>query len=119
MKSRKPRNLEKTSNSSQSTCPVGRVLWEELLEELRHIIYYSLIIFFAYAFKRQVHVFSGQVKIVSYSSCRTCAILKYFCPLLDIQSTSTSANISNLITCEIVGSLYQLSLGYCEIRLEH
>ena len=25
-------NLERTSNSSQSTHPIGRVLWEELLE---------------------------------------------------------------------------------------
>ena len=38
--------------------------------------------FIAYAFKGQVHVFAGQVKIVSHSSCRTSAILKYFCPLL-------------------------------------
>ena len=28
-------NLERTSNSSQSTRPVGRVLWEELLEEVK------------------------------------------------------------------------------------
>ena len=28
------RHLEKTSNSSQSPCPVGRELWEELLEEV-------------------------------------------------------------------------------------
>ena len=33
-------NLERTSNSSQSTRPVGgSVLWEELLEE-SHITYY-------------------------------------------------------------------------------
>ena len=37
--------------------------------------------FIAYAFKGQVHVFAGRVKIVSHSSCRTSAILKYFCPL--------------------------------------
>ena len=35
--------------------------------------------FIAYAFK--VHVFAGRVKIVSHSSCRASAILKYFCPL--------------------------------------
>ena len=35
----------------------------------------------AYAFKGQVLVFAGQVKIVSHSFCRTSAILKYFCPL--------------------------------------
>ena len=37
--------------------------------------------FNVYAFKGQVHVATGQVKIVSHSSCRTSAILKYFCPL--------------------------------------
>ena len=73
-------NLEKTSNSSQSTCPVGRVLWEELLVEVTlHISH-----FIVHAFKRLVHVFAGQVKIVSHSSCRTSTILKYFCPLLDL-----------------------------------
>ena len=35
----------------------------------------------AYAFKEQVHVFAGQVKIESQSSCRQSAILKYFHPL--------------------------------------
>ena len=43
--------------------------------------YNSLMFFIAYAFKGQVHVFAGQVKIVSHSSCRTSVILKYFCPL--------------------------------------
>ena len=37
--------------------------------------------FITYAFKGQVHVFAGRVKIVSHSSCRTSTILKYFCPL--------------------------------------
>ena len=37
--------------------------------------------FIAYAFKGQVHVFAGQVKVVSHSSCKTSAIFKYFCPL--------------------------------------
>ena len=40
--------------------------------------------FIAYTFKEQVHVFAGRVKIVSHSSCRTSAILKYFCPLKGI-----------------------------------
>ena len=35
------------------------------------------------AFEGQVHVFAGRVKIVSLSSCRTGAILKYFCPLMN------------------------------------
>ena len=39
------------------------------------------MVFIAYTFKGQVHVFAGQAKIVSHSSCRTSAILKYFCPL--------------------------------------
>ena len=43
---------------------------------------YSLMFFIAYAFKGQVHVFAGRVKIVSHSSCRTSSILKYFCPLV-------------------------------------
>ena len=51
---------------------------------INHITYYSLtcMFFMQYAFKAQVHVFAGQVKSVSHSSCRTSAILKYFCPLL-------------------------------------
>ena len=39
-----------------------------------HITYYNLMFFIAYAFKGQVHVFAGRVKIVSHSSCRTSAI---------------------------------------------
>ena len=48
---------------------------------MSHITYYSLMFSIAYSFKGQVHVFAGQVKIVIHSSCRTRAILKYFCPL--------------------------------------
>ena len=59
-------NLERTSNSSKST---------------RHITYHCLMLFIVYSSKGQVHVFAGQMKIVSHSSCRTSAILKYFCPL--------------------------------------
>ena len=72
--------LERKSKSYQSTRPVGRVIWEELLKEvLLHIT--PLCSFIAYTFKGQVHVFAGQVKIESHSSCRISAILKYFCPL--------------------------------------
>ena len=39
----------------------------------------------AYAFKGQVHVFEGRVKTESHSLCRTCAILKYICPLWHIE----------------------------------
>ena len=41
-------------------------------------------VFIAYTFKGQVHVFVGQVKIVSHFSCRTNAIFKYFCPLVSV-----------------------------------
>ena len=41
--------------------------------------YYPLMYFIVYAFKG--HVFARQMKILSHSSCRTRAILKYFCPL--------------------------------------
>ena len=41
---------------------------------------YSHMFLIAYALKGQVRVFAGQVKIVSHSSCRTSAILKYFFP---------------------------------------
>ena len=37
--------------------------------------------FIAYTFKGQLSVFAGRVNIVSHSSCKTSAILKYFCPL--------------------------------------
>ena len=37
--------------------------------------------FIVYAFKGQVHVFAGRVKIINHWSCRISAILKYFCPL--------------------------------------
>ena len=71
------RNLERTSNSSHR--PSGRVLWEELPEEvMSHII---PLCFIGYAFIGQVHVFAGRVKIVGHSSCKTSAIFKYFCPL--------------------------------------
>ena len=106
-------NLERTSDSSQSTHPVGQVLWEELLvlssftlksegetsifflsvhgmqlwisflqwyKEL-YKSYYSHMFFIVFTFKAKVHVFVGRVKIVSHWSCRTSAILKYFCPL--------------------------------------
>ena len=49
---------------------------------ISHITYYSLMFFIAYAFKGQVYVNAGWVIIVSHSSCRTSAILKYFCPCL-------------------------------------
>ena len=74
-------NLERTSNTSQSTHPTGRTSALGRITQGSHITYYSLMFFIAYAFKGQVHVFAGWVKIVSHSSCRTSAILKYLCPL--------------------------------------
>ena len=44
--------------------------------------------FFAYTFKGHVHAFAGRVKVVSHLSCRTSAILKYFCPLVTCISES-------------------------------
>ena len=61
--------------------------------------------FIAYTFKEQVHVltvFAGRVKIVSHSSCRTSAILKYFCPLTGFSALKNcvlhkfDANLSGL-----------------------
>ena len=48
--------------------------------------YYILLPYVLYCifFKRTVNVFAGRVRIVSHSSCRTSAILKYFCPLTGI-----------------------------------
>ena len=90
--------LERTSNSSQSTHPVGRV-WScrtgalgKITLKSYYVLYY-LMFFIAYAFKGQVNVFAGWVKIVSHSSCRTSAILKYFCPLISIWSYPLSLSI--------------------------
>ena len=63
------------SNSSQRTSALGRIT------QGNHITYYSHTFFIAYTFKGHMHVFAGRVKIVSHSSCRTSAILKYFCHL--------------------------------------
>ena len=67
-------------HSSCGTSALGRITRGS------HIAYYSLMFFIAYTFKGEVHVFARQVKIVSHSSCRTSAILKYFCPLSSVLS---------------------------------
>ena len=77
-------NLERTSNSSQSTRPVGKVYRTSALGRITwgsRITYFSLMFFIACAFKGHVHAFAGRVKVVSHSSCRASAIFKYFCPL--------------------------------------
>ena len=65
--------------------------------------------FIAYAFKGQVHVFEGRVKIVSHSPCRTSAILKYFCPLrADIFQMANFHNQRAITTESIVQHFIQL-----------
>ena len=49
--------------------------------------------FIAYAFKGQLHAFAGRVKIVSHSSCRTSAILKYF---LSLEGTALFIHVEGL-----------------------
>ena len=61
---------------------------------ISHITYYSLMFFIAYAFKGQVHAFAGRKKIVSHSSCRTSAILKYFCPLQMISASKDNSQVA-------------------------
>ena len=89
------RNLESMSNSSQSTRPIRTSALVRFTGG-NHITYYSLMFFIAYTFKGQVHVLAGRVKIVSHSSCRTSAILKYFCPLDSIISLYTN-NFGTLV----------------------
>ena len=118
-------NLERTSNSSQSTCPVGRVYRTRALGIITwgsRITYYSLMFFIAYAFKGHVHAFAGRVKVVSHSSCRTSAIFSYFCPLLTLCLFDTysalflSSSISGTSLCTriprfiLAGSRAQLDI---------
>ena len=55
---------------------LGRITQESDIHSTPYVIYCI------YAFKGQAHMFAGRVKIVSHSSCRTSAILKYFAPCL-------------------------------------
>ena len=77
-----------------------------------HITYNSLVFFIAYAFKGQVHVFAGQVKIVSHSSCRTSAILKYFCPLIHLSLLSTGSTQEDPFHPDITEKLLTLKEWY-------
>ena len=72
---------------------------------ISHITYYSLMFVIVYAFKGQVHVFAGWVRIVSHSSCRPSAILKYFCPLIQV-----SFNSLNYFTCGSLGRFKSTSV---------
>ena len=60
--------------------------------------------FIVYAFKGQVQVFAGEMKIVSRSSCRTSAILKYFLSPAYAVSTSKepSQNMFKLMDMKII-----------------
>ena len=64
------------NEKGQVILPTEGVFWSGLLEE---VILLPYIFFISNAFK--VHVFAGREKIVSHSSCRTSALLGYFCPL--------------------------------------
>ena len=87
--------LERMSNYCQSTHPTGQVPWEELLEE---VILHITMFFIVYAFKGQVHMFAERVEIVSHSSRRTSAILKYFCPLTLIKVMLPDLSLSPSLT---------------------
>ena len=82
-------NLERASNSSQSTLPVGRVLWEELLES-----YYKLLPYVLYCihFKRTsacVCRMSENCKsLVLQDKCN----IEIFCPLLIIGRRTSGVN---------------------------
>ena len=67
-------------HSSCRTSALGRIT------QGSHIAYYSLMFIIAYPLNGQLYVFAGRVKIVSHSSCRISAILRYFCPLICIHS---------------------------------
>ena len=107
-------NLERTSNSSHRTRPTGRNGKNYLRKS-----YYILLpyVFIGYAFKGQVHVFAGRVKIVSHSSCRKSAILKYFCSLSGIPKTfpmhMTKDSLHNVhVTAHIWQAKYWSSIGF-------
>ena len=52
------------------------------------------MIFIAYAFKGQEHVFAGRVKLLSHSSTGTSVILKYFCPLSTFEQIDLDPGIA-------------------------
>ena len=63
------------------------------------------MVFNTYTFKGQVHVFAGRVKIVSHSSCRTSAILKYICPLLVYAKKVSYMYFMCILTYQAIGWL--------------
>ena len=72
--------------------------------------------FIAIAFERQVHVFAGQMKIVSHLSYKTSAILKYFCPLhtLKFLPSQPIMNIFNDFLKSFFKNLMSLSSYYMQ-----
>ena len=99
------RNLERTSNSFQSTHLTGRVLWKESPKEvILHITPLNVLYCIYMLFKGQVLVFAVRVKIVSHSSCWTSAIFKYFCHLQQIRFSGPY-----LLCCSGIRNLSQRS----------
>ena len=84
-------NLEGTSNFSQSTVILQDECFGKNYSRKSYNIFLPLF-FIADTFKGQVHVFAEWVSIVSHSSCRTSAILKYFCPLTSVNNCSKISN---------------------------
>ena len=73
--------------------------------------------FIAYAFKGQMHVFAGRVKIVGHSSCRTSAILKYFCTLqrqeMNITCFCTQLNVNSIFEKSVV---LRNEFNFCKVH---
>ena len=62
------------------------MLWEELHKEVVLHVHITPLCSLLHTRLKDiftVHVFAGRMKIVSQSSSRTSAVLKYFCPLLN------------------------------------
>ena len=71
-------NLERTSNSSQSTRPVGRVYRTSAFLRITYYIFLTMFFIAYMLLKEIVHLFEGRVKVVSHLSCRSSAIFKIF-----------------------------------------
>ena len=69
----------------RANLPKVLILWMSACFGKNYSKSYNILlpyVLFAYIFKGHVHVFAGRVKIVSHSSCRTSAILKFFHPVM-------------------------------------
>ena len=73
--------------------------------------------FIVYAFKGQVHVFTGREKILSHSFCRTRGILKYFCPLRVTIKAPAKIDQKNAISLTLSAAYFSKHyLTYVSIR---